>query len=417
MHVIEPRDIKHRQNQREVRRKRVRRGYIFALVCVVLASYVFVAYRWKLPTVKAQPTVLLPTIGTTPALAWPGYGQAAVGTPQDGVLDAAGDATPVPTASVAKIITALAVMKQKPFAAGTQGATITLDNTDVGYYNYYASNDGSVVYVVNGEQITEYQALQALLLPSSNNMADSLARWAFGSQEAYKNYANDMVKTLGMTKTTVADASGFSPATTSTARDLVTLGLTAMNDKVIAGIVGQSSATIPVSGTISNVNILLGHSGIVGIKTGNTDAAGGVYLFAADHMFDNGMKTLIVGAIMGAPSLETAMASSVPLLDSTFKGFGDIQVARAGQKVARYTYPWSQTVDAVLPSNLNVFGWTGTTIHPQAVMNGISDIYPAGTPVGTVYAKTGMEQSGEAVVTQQAAASPPWYWRIFRPFL
>ena len=417
MHVIEPRDIKRRQEQREVRKKRVRHRFIIGLVCILFISYAFTSYRWKLPSVKAQPVILLPTLGTPVQMAWPGYGQAAVGTPQYGVLDTSGDSTPMPTASVAKVITAMAVMKEKPFAAGTQGPTITLDDTDVGYYDYYSSNDGSVVYVVNGEQISEYQALQAMLLPSANNMADSLARWAFGSQEAYKNYANNMVKTLGMTKTTVADASGFAPTTTSTARDLVALGLSAINDKVISNIVGQSSAVIPVAGTINNVNVLLGTNGIVGIKTGNTDAAGGVYLFASNHMFDNGLKTTVVGAIMGAPSLGAAMDSSIPLLNSVYAGFDDIQVARAGQKVAEYKYPWGKTVDAVLTNNLSVFGWTGATVRPQAVMSDISDIYPAGTPVGTVYVKTGMEQSGEAAVTKQATASPPWYWRIFRPFL
>lgn len=415
MHVIEPKDIRRRQEQRDVHKKQVRHRFIIGLVVVLIASYVVTAYRWKLPSIKAQSVVLLPTIGTPAQLAWPAYGEAAVGNAQYGILDSSGASTPLPTASVAKVITALAVMKQKPFPSGTQGPTITLDDTDVGYFDYYASNDGSVVYVVNGEQITEYEALQALLLPSSNNMADTLVRWAFGSQEAYKTYANTYVKSLGMTKTTVTDASGFSPATTSTPRDLVTLGLAAMNNKVIADIVGQSSAVIPVAGTINNVNALLGQNGIVGIKTGNTDAAGGVYLFAANHNFDNGIKTTIVGAIMGAPSLTAAMNSSIPLLDSTYKGFDEIQVARAGQKIAEYKYPWGETVDAVLPANLSVFGWTATTIRPQSAMSDISDVYPANTPVGTVYAKTGMEQNGEAVITQQAAKSPPWYWRIFRP--
>ena len=35
--------------------------------------------------------------------------------------------------------------------------------------------------VAAGEQISQYQALQAMLIPSANNVADSLARWAFGS--------------------------------------------------------------------------------------------------------------------------------------------------------------------------------------------------------------------------------------------
>jgi len=79
-----------------------------------------------------------------------------------------------------------------------------------------------VAKVSLGEKLSEYQALQAMLIPSGNNMADSFGRgWIFGSPEAYVTYANQMISTMGLNKTLVGDAaSGFGDSTTSTADEI-----------------------------------------------------------------------------------------------------------------------------------------------------------------------------------------------------
>ena len=53
-------------------------------------------------------------------------------------------------------MTALAVLKQKPFDAGQPGPTITLGKQDVAAYQKYLAENGSVVPVTIGEKITEY---------------------------------------------------------------------------------------------------------------------------------------------------------------------------------------------------------------------------------------------------------------------
>jgi len=55
------------------------------------------------------------------SLQWPTSGQAAIGAKGYGLLANNGAQTPVPTASIAKLITALAVLKVKPLAASEQG--------------------------------------------------------------------------------------------------------------------------------------------------------------------------------------------------------------------------------------------------------------------------------------------------------
>ncbi|MBX4201978.1 hypothetical protein KW803_03780 [Candidatus Saccharibacteria bacterium] len=187
-------------------------------------------YLYARPISDIQPTSQIPIQPKTQSIAlpWPSTGQAALGAKNYGVLASNNVDDAVPIASIAKVIAAMAVLQQKPLAAGAQGPMITLDSKDLDFYNYYYLNDGSAAKVALGEQISEYQALQAMLIPSANNLADSLTRWAFGSDTAYAAYANQMLKSMGLTNTAVAGASGFADDATSTASDLVTIGIAAI---------------------------------------------------------------------------------------------------------------------------------------------------------------------------------------------
>src|SRR5690606_10140017 len=114
------------------------------------------------------------------------------------------------TASMAKVITALAILEKQPLEAGQAGPTYTLTSHDVAVYHMYAAKNGSVLPVHEGMQLTQYQALQAMLLPSANNIADMMVERVFGSEDAYLEYAHDMLRRMGLSRTVVADASGFS---------------------------------------------------------------------------------------------------------------------------------------------------------------------------------------------------------------
>jgi D-alanyl-D-alanine carboxypeptidase (penicillin-binding protein 5/6) len=151
-----------------------------------------------------------------------------------------------------------------------------------------------------GEQLTERQALQALLLPSANNIAAVLARWDAGSTDRFVARMNDTARSLGMTHTRYTDPSGYDDATVSTAADQVRIVDRAMRLPVFASIVATPSATLPVAGTVHNTNTLLGHNGFVGVKTGSTAAAGGCFAFRAIRWID-GKRTTITGVVLGQP--------------------------------------------------------------------------------------------------------------------
>jgi serine-type D-Ala-D-Ala carboxypeptidase (penicillin-binding protein 5/6) len=234
-----------------------------------------------------------------PSTVWPAQGQAAVKIGQSQV-HAGPNQHPAPIASVAKVMTAYLVLRDHPLQVGEDGPTITLTDADVADTDRRRRREESVVSIAAGEQLTELQALQALLLPSANNIAAVLARWDAGSADRFVARMNAAARSLGMTHTRYTDPSGYDDATVSTAADQVRIVDRAMRLPVFASIVATPSATLPVAGAVHNTNTLLGHNGFVGVKTGSDDAAGGCFAFRAIRRID-GKRTTITGVVLGQP--------------------------------------------------------------------------------------------------------------------
>lgn len=234
-----------------------------------------------------------------PSTIWPAHGQAAVQVGQSGV-QAGPNQHAAPIASVAKVMTAYVVLRAHPLQPGEDGPTITLTKADVADTDRRRAQGQSVVPIRAGEQLTQLQALQALLLPSANNIAAVLARWAAGSEDAFVDEMNATAQSLGMTETRYTDPSGYDDATVSTAADQVLIVDEAMRLPVFASVVGTRSAALPVGGTVHNTNTLLGHHGFVGVKTGWTGVAGGCFAFRAIRLID-GKQTTITGVVLGQP--------------------------------------------------------------------------------------------------------------------
>jgi D-alanyl-D-alanine carboxypeptidase (penicillin-binding protein 5/6) len=280
------------------------------------------------------------------------------------------------------------------------------------YFNYYYLNDGSAAKVAVGEQISEYQALEGMLLPSANNLADSLGRWAFGSGTAYTAYANKMLKSMGLAQTTAGGPSGFADDTTSTAGDLVKIGLQAMANPIIAQIVEQPSATIPTAGEVKNLNWLLGSDGINGVKTGNTDKAGGCYLFAANRQVQ-GRSVLVIGAILGASDLNNAITAAKPLLAAADSGFVLTTPVHKGQVVGTYKTPWEGSAQALATKDLSVLAWKDKDIQISDKPQPVSTPAEAGAPVGSISLQNVGLATSSSLVLSQELSGPSWRWRIF----
>ncbi len=406
--------IEYRQPARRTKRKKPHglRALCLLLVLLLITSLGTALWRYSRPVSALEVNVSeLKIPSQTIKLAWPGYGQSAAGAVGYGVLAQQGLTDPKPIASITKVATALTVLQEKPLKLGEQGPKITLTKQDMAIYDSYQANDGSVVPIRVGEQLTQYQMLQALLLPSSNNLADTLAIWAFGSLDSFDRAANAYVASLGMSQTTIAGASGFSPKSVSTATDLIKLGEAAMRHPVVRQIVNQTEVPFPVAGKIYNVNGMLGKNGIVGIKPGNTDEAGGCFLGAATVNLPNGKKVTVISAVMNAPNLIQALVDSRKLLASIPQGFDEIEVAPAGAKVGYVNVPWGSPVSLVTRKNLIVSGWMGATYQPKITLSSLQPPYTTDQSVGQIQLDAPSGKVTTEVYLAAAVAAPSAAWR------
>jgi len=399
------------------RKKKLLTGLVVVLVVAAVANY----FR-PVPLISAIKTLKTQT-STITTLQWPDIGsaEAAIGAQGYGLLATDGTQAAVPTASTAKLVTALMVLKKYPLQVGqTTLPLITLGPNDVAIYQAYMAEDGSVAKVAAGEQISEYQALQAMLLPSSNNMADSLAIWAYGSLAQYSVAANDYLSSIGLKDTTIgADASGFLPSSSSTAANLTILGLDSLQNPVITQIVAQKQAVIPVAGTIYNVNQLLGQNGVVGIKTGNSDQAGGVYIFAASDEVNKVSPihyVLIVGTVEAAPSLAASFSLGEQLINFAENTFNQKIIAGANQKIGYYKVPWQKnTVSAIAQTQLTSINWSTNYPKPTITLKPIHGGKPAGTAIGSISVwRSATNNDNAPVVLANNINAAPWWWRILR---
>jgi len=375
------------------RRRRVLPAVAAVLVAVFGAVSVAAGYRLARPLPDPQVTLTLPGSvvipGTPPVLPWPAQGQAALEVVGVGSLGTSGAARPAPIASVAKVMTAYVVLSDHPLAAGEEGPTMTVSPADAAAYPAQLAANLSLVKVTANEVLTERQALVALLLPSADNIAQLLARWDAGGTEAFLAKMNATAARFGMAGTRYTDPSGLDKSTVSTAVDQLKLAEQAMRVPVLAQIVAMSEATIPVAGLVKNYNTLLGHDGVVGIKTGSTMAAGGCLVFAV-RLSVGGRAVLVLGAVLGQTGpanriLPLVLAASQQLIQAVAPVLGMVTVVRAGQPVGTVRGPLGTGTGLVAGADLAVLGWPGLTVRTTVQVT-VPKRVAAGAAVGTVEA-------------------------------
>jgi D-alanyl-D-alanine carboxypeptidase (penicillin-binding protein 5/6) len=388
---------------------------------LLVAALLFAAGAWNflqpIPEVSAGssgPSQYVIT-GTPPSLPWPNVGSAAVGAPGLGLIAASGDVPAVPAASVAKVMTALVLLDDKPLTRGQPGPTLFMTDEDVATYSTDAADQQSVVPVIAGEQLSEYQVLEALLIPSGNNIAETLARWDAGSVAAFVAKMNKRAAALHLTHTTFEDPAGVSPQTMSTPTDLLSLGMAAMQQEVLAEIVSLPQTTLPVAGTVYNVNAALGQNGIVGIKTGFGLNAGADFLFAASATVD-GHDLTLYGCVMGQPTLDIAFSAAEALIRTMQANIKMRPIVARNDVVGVYEAAWGSRADVVATADLTMVEWPGMILHERLDTKSLVVDRPVagGTAAGTLHVALG-DQQGDVPVELGGSLDPPGFtWRVSR---
>jgi D-alanyl-D-alanine carboxypeptidase (penicillin-binding protein 5/6) len=389
-------------------------GVVVVLAAVVVGVQLVRSVPAPALQLSAVSSVTVP--GASPALPWPRAGEATVGVEGIGIIGSSGGDSPRPIASLAKIMTAYLVLADHPLGPGQQGPSITVTPAVVAAYAFGAAQSQSVLRVVAGERLTELEALQALLIDSANNIAEALAAWDAGSTSAFVAKMNATARFLGLRNTHYDDPNGIAPTTVSDATDQVGLAELAMRNPVFASIVAEPSVNLPLVGEVFNYDYLVGHNGIVGIKTGSTTQAGGCFVFAAQRIVD-GQPRVVIGAVIGQQAqgsiLEAALAASLRLADAAPAVVHPVSLAGPVLHVGRVTAPWAPAVDLQAPG-ANLIGWPGLTVAVKVHADPIRVPLAAGQQVGTVTYTAGSQTVSVPVTAAGAVRAAPLSWRLRR---
>jgi D-alanyl-D-alanine carboxypeptidase (penicillin-binding protein 5/6) len=186
---------------------------------------------------------------------------------------------------------------------------------------YDAAPAESIVGLQAGERLTVRDLLTAMLLPSANDAAVTLADGVAGSTRAFVAEMNRAAERLGLDDTSYANPIGLDdPLNYSSARDLTALAGRLLVDERFREIVAKQSATLESGAmprTVTTRNTLMAADPSVdGVKTGHTIEAGYVLVASAER---HGIR--LISAVLGAPSEAERDEDSEQLLDYGFSQY------------------------------------------------------------------------------------------------
>jgi serine-type D-Ala-D-Ala carboxypeptidase (penicillin-binding protein 5/6) len=386
--------------------------FVLIIAAIILIVQIFRPF--------GKPKVAL-TKNTNPKLAgslkidWPANAQGAICIANEGLIDKTADQSPRPTASVAKIMSAYLILKDHPLAGYEDGPALVLTREDERIYERDKRDRQSVVKVVAGEKLTERQLLQALLLPSANNIATVLAKWDSGSVSAFVKKMNKTASQLGMKDTHYADPAGINLNTQSSAYDQLLLAQKAMQIKAFKNIVAMPQATLPVAGTVYNVNYVLGKGGVVGIKTGSMPRVGGNFVFASYDNVGN-RQVLIIGAVLGVGGrkpIMDALNGGLHILKTTKAALQPIHLVKQNEVIGTVNFRPNHVLSLTCAQSIDSIAWPGKQFHIEVNLKPMILPIHVGDTVGTLTI-TGENPQSTAILAAQTVPEPTLLERLTR---
>lgn len=231
----------------------------------------------------------------------------------------------LPMASTTKIMTSILVLE-----------SLDLDQKVV-VPQSAAGTAGSLAGLVYGEVLTVEQLMYAMLIPSGNDAALTLAVKTSGSVQAFVNRMNEKAEEMGLTNTHFANPNGLHLEDHySSARDLATMAQYALRDPTFRRIVDTPTYELPYPGVdqgireFKNGNVLLKeYPWVNGVKTGSTPYAG--YCMVASGSRDG---VSLIAVLLGDADDDTRWKETKALLDYGMSQFPPTVLVDQGELVA-----------------------------------------------------------------------------------
>ena len=193
---------------------------------------------------------------------------------------------------------------------------------------------GSSVFLKNGEEVTFENMLKYLLVASGNDAANAIARTVGGSKEGFAEMMNQKAIELGCTGTEFTNPTGLPDDThKTTARDIYLIAMEVLENPLLVEICGTAKLIFPATNlhdetTFYSTNYLIStakddryfYEGATGMKTGWTGAAG-MCLVATAERNDLNILTVVLGAPIREDGSQGSFTETTMLLDYCFANY------------------------------------------------------------------------------------------------
>lgn len=213
-------------------------------------------------------------------------------------------------ASITKIVTAIIAIEE-----GNLQEIVTVSKNA-------RDQDGSRVYLLEGEKVTLEKLVQGLMINSGNDAGTAIAEHFDGSEKAFAKRMNTFVKEkVGVGDTNFTNPHGlFHPEHVTTAQDMAKIAQYAMKNETFREIVGTKEMEWIGEGwetTLYNHHRLLwDYEGTTGVKNGYVPESGHTLVTSAQR---DGMDLIVV--TMKAASKYYSYKDTMTLMDYGFANF------------------------------------------------------------------------------------------------
>jgi D-alanyl-D-alanine carboxypeptidase (penicillin-binding protein 5/6) len=327
-----------------------------------------------------------------------------------------GEQGTVPIGGAAKLVTMLVTLESLPLTAGSEGPGVPIGPEDYTDYLTYQAEGSRVLQVSPGDSWSQRDVLRAVLLASSNNHADTLARWAFGSVEQYTTAANEWLAANGFPNTTVADATGLSGDNVGTAAELAGLAARVVADPALSAILdGEITGGVGVR-QVPDVISHLGDQNVRALARSFTDQALITFVFTRTVPGSAGNAPVrIVGAMSLVPDYETLDPAVTAVLDSAGQAATPVDVIAAGSAYGTAVAAWGDRADLVASATRTSFGWSAAAGEVQVDVDSFTTA-SAGRDVGRVSVPTPNGDLASPLTLSADIRDPGPMWRLTNPF-
>lgn len=352
------------------------------------------------------------------SVALPADGASAVALIDDGgeaeLVAAAADDAAAPIGGAAKLVTALVTVDSLPLADGTGGPDIPIGAEDYSTYLRYEREGSRVLQVSPGELWSERDVLRAVVLASSNNHADTLATWAYGSLDNYVREANGWLEEHGFADLRVADATGLSGENVGTATELARLAAMVLADPALGPMfTGDEGPLSADERRIPDVIAHLDGDDIRAMSRSYTDEAALSFVFTSEITVADEARRM-VGAMTGVDDYETLDPAVLAAVESMQAASAPVEIIAAGTSYGEVESAWGDRAQLIAAAGRTdaAFG-----AAPDAAT---VDVEPfttaaAGRQVGTVTVRLGERDISSALELDGAIRDPGPIWRLTHP--